>query len=87
MLNADVKPELKEKAFENFEQIKESIKGVYNVLKITLPKKDIYFKLGLDNVLALYKNLLEMLSNDPGTKELMKKLRSSELEIDIPLDF
>jgi len=34
----------------------------------------------------LYENLLELMVNDLGTIELMKKLKSAEIDLDLPLD-
>ena len=79
--------DLEKKADENFAKIKESVKGIYEIFKITLNDNDSLFKMGLDNVIGIYQNFLELMLNDYGAKQFMKKLRSSEVEIDIPLDF
>jgi len=43
--------ETTENAIKKFENIKESIKGIYDILKITAPSdNDIYFQLGVDNI-------------------------------------
>ncbi|MBD3197618.1 MAG: hypothetical protein GF317_21365 [Candidatus Lokiarchaeota archaeon] len=86
MLNTKVDAELTKKAEDSFENIKETIKGIYNILDFTLDKDDVYFQMGIDNVTSLYQNLLELLTNEEGLKEFMKKFRKSEVEIDIPLD-
>lgn len=67
------------KAEENFENIKESIKGLYQILKIS-SDDDTFCKMGMDNLEALYKNLLELLLNDYGARQLMKKLKNSNGE-------
>ena len=73
------------KAINNFENIKECIQGFYDILKINLSHENIYFKMGQDNVEALYQNLLELMINDLGTNEFMKKLKKSEIDLDLPL--
>jgi len=86
MKNPDIIYELTKKSFHNFEKIKECIQGLYEILKINLPPEDIYLELGQDNIEHLYENLLELMVNDIGTVEFMKKLKSAEVDLDLPLD-
>jgi len=87
MFNSKItQPDLTEKALKNFDNIKEAIKGIYEILKISLPEKDFYLKVGVDNITALYQNILELASNESGLREIMKRLENSEIELDIPLD-
>ena len=74
------------KSINNFENIKECIKGLFEILKINLIHDNIYFQIGQDNIEALYQNLLELMTNDLGTNEFMKKLKKSEIDLDLPLD-
>ena len=85
MTNVDGVYESTKKALNNFENIKECIQGLYEILKITLPSENIYFNMGQDNVEALYENLLELMVNDLGTIEFMKKLKSAEVDLDLAL--
>jgi hypothetical protein len=86
MKNTDVIYTSTRKALLNFENIKKCIQGLYEVLKITLPTEDIYLKIGQDNIEHLYENILELMVNEVGTVEFMKKLKSSEVDLDLPLD-
>ncbi|MBN1802025.1 MAG: hypothetical protein JW891_10990 [Candidatus Lokiarchaeota archaeon] len=86
-INTEFTTTLEEKAELNFENIKKSVKGIYEIFKINFEDNDIYFKVGLDNVIGIYQNFLELMLNDYGARQFMKKLRSAEIEIDIPLDF
>ena len=86
MENTDIIYESTKKAFINFENIKTCIRGLYEILKITLPSEDIYFKMGQDNIENLYENILELMVNEIGTVEFMKKLKSAEVDLDLPLD-
>ncbi len=75
-----------EKAVKKFENIKESIKGIYDILKITLPSdNDIYFQMARDNIFTLYQNLLDLILNDNDVKQVAKKLKNSEIKAEIPL--
>jgi hypothetical protein len=77
---------LTKQSLTNFENIKECIQGIYEVLKINLSHENIYFQIGQDNVEALYQNLLELMVNELGTIEFMKKLKNAEIDLDLPLD-
>ena len=78
--------ELTKQSLTNFENIKECIQGIYEVLKINLSHENIYFQIGQDNMEALYQNLLELMVNNVGTIEFMKKLKNAEIDLDLPLD-
>ena len=77
-----------EQAEKNFEKIKESIKGLYEILSINLEDKedDFYFEAGEDNLMGLYQNLVELLTNDYGLRQLVKKIAKSEVKLDIVLN-
>jgi hypothetical protein len=66
--------------------LKKSLQGLHEILRITLDADDIYYKMGLDNIIGVYQNFLEMMLNDYGARQFMRKLRNSEIDIDIPLD-
>ena len=78
--------ELTKQSLINFENIKECIQGIYEILKINLSHENIYFQMGQDNMEALYQNLLELMINELGTIEFMKRLRNAEIDLDLPLD-
>ncbi|MFX0059169.1 MAG: hypothetical protein ACFE85_18260 [Candidatus Hodarchaeota archaeon] len=85
MVQANFTTDMVEKAEKNFENIKESIKGLYDILNIGL-EDEIYLEAGKDNVSGLYKNVIELILNDYGLRKLVKKIRDSELEVEIVLD-
>jgi len=78
--------EMKKKAEENLKNIKKSIQGLYEILNINFSDEDIYFKLGQDNLLGLYENFLELILNEYGLRKLVKKIKDSEIDLDIALD-
>ena len=82
MAKVDIVYESTKKAINNFENIKECIQGLYEILKITLPSGNMYLNLGQDNIEALYENFLELMVNELGTVEFMKKLKSAEVDLD-----
>ena len=75
-----------EKAFNNFEDIKASIKGLYEILNINLAEDDIYFEAASDNLSGLYRNLIELLVNGHGLKQFTEKLKNSEVDLNIVLN-
>lgn len=86
MQSKDLIFELTKKALINFENIKECIQGLYEILKIALPSNHIYLKMGQDNIEALYQNFIELMINELGTNEFMKKIRSAEVDLFIPFE-
>jgi hypothetical protein len=86
MTNVNKVYESTKKALHNFENIKECIQGLFEILQITLTSDNMYFNMGQDNIEALYENLLELMVNELGTVEFMKKLKSAEVDLDLPLD-
>ncbi|MFX1276767.1 MAG: hypothetical protein ACFFBP_14475 [Promethearchaeota archaeon] len=77
-----------EKAEKNFANIQESIKGLYEILSINLEDIDdnFYFQAGEDNLMGLYRNLVELLSNEYGLRQFIKKLKKSEIDLNITLN-
>ncbi len=73
-----------EKAVTSFEKIKESLKGLMDILRITSPETDIYYELGKDNIICLYHNLIDLILNEDGIRQLRRKIKDSEVKFDIP---
>lgn len=75
-----------EYAEKSFKNIKDSIKGLYEIININLDANDIYFQAAEDNIQALYQNILELLLNEHGLTHLIDKIKNSEIELDIVLN-
>ena len=88
MINTEYTVSATEKAEKNFENIRESIKGLYEILSLVFAEDEdnIYFHLGEDNLVGLYQNIAELLTNDYGLRQLVKKLSKSKLELNLTLD-
>ncbi len=76
----------KKKALKNFENIKDAVKGLYEILELSLNEHDFYYKAGKDNITAIYKNLIELLLNEYGLRQLLKKIQNSEVDLNIVLN-
>ena len=86
MIEKKYEKDVIEKAIKNFDNIKESIKGLYEILNINLDEDDIYFEAASDNLTGLYRNLLELLLNDEGLRHFVNKLKNSEVNLNIVLN-
>jgi len=76
----------KEKAKKNFENIKDAIKGLYEILDLSLSEDEFYYEVGKDNITAIYKNLIELLLNESGLRQLLKNIQNSEVDLNIVLN-
>ncbi len=76
----------KEKAEKSFENIKDAVKGLYEILDLSLSEDDFYYEAGKDNITAIYKNLIELLLNEYGLRQLLKKIQNSEVDLNIVLN-
>ncbi|MFX1399479.1 MAG: hypothetical protein ACFFAS_20835 [Promethearchaeota archaeon] len=86
MIESNYTKDATKKAFKNFEKIKASLKGLYEIININLNEDDIYFEAANDNLTGLYRNLLELLLNDYGLRQFTKRLRNSEVDLNIVLN-
>ena len=76
----------KEKAEKSFENIKDAVKGLYEILDLSLSEDEFYYEAGKDNITAIYKNLIELLLNEYGLRQLLKKIQHSEVDLNIVLN-
>jgi len=76
----------KEKAEKSFENIKDAVKGLYEILDLSLSEDDFYYEAGKDNITAIYKNLIELFLNEYGLRQLLKKIQNSEVDLNIVLN-
>ena len=61
-----------------YESMRKSIKGIEEILKINFLEKDIYYKMGIDNLNALHENIIELLKHTCSPREVRMKLREIE---------
>ena len=61
-----------------YENMRKSIKGVEEILKINFLEKDIYYKMGMDNLNALHENIVDLLKHTYSPREVRMKLREIE---------
>ena len=63
-----------------YENIRKSIKGVEEILKINFLEKNIYHKMGMDNLNALHENIIELLKHTYSPREVRMRLREIEYD-------
>ncbi|MBY9003147.1 MAG: hypothetical protein KGD73_04185 [Candidatus Lokiarchaeota archaeon] len=63
-----------------YENMRKSIKGVEEILKINFLEKDIYYKMGIDNLNALHENIVDLLKHTYSPREVRMKLREIEYD-------
>ncbi len=74
-------------AINNFNNISKAIGGLYTILSIIAKdENELFIKMGIDNIQTLYQNFLELIFNDYGFRKLIKKIKSFDLELDMPLN-
>ena len=63
-----------------YEKIRESIKGIHEIIKINFLEKDIYHKLSIDNLKALDENILNLLKHSYSPRQVRMKIREIEYD-------
>ena len=88
MANSSYVKKSSEKALNNFENIKAALKGLYEIMDlcVSVNGDEVYYEAGKENIEALYKNLIELLLNEYGLRQLVKKINSSEVDLNIVLN-
>ena len=63
-----------------YEKMRKSIKGIEEILKINFLEKDIYYKMGMDNLNALHENIIDLLKHTHSPREVRMRLREIEYD-------
>ncbi|TFG01286.1 MAG: hypothetical protein EU540_04085 [Promethearchaeota archaeon] len=88
MMKTDAISDSTEKAVKSFDNIEKTLKGLMEIARISAPtENDLYFKLTLDNIIVLYGNIIDLITNDSGIKQLKKKFHDLEISKKTPLKF
>lgn len=65
-----------------YENIRESLEGLKEIIMISLPEQDFYHQAALENLEALNDNIIEMLKLTNSPREIRMKLRELEFDED-----
>ncbi|MFW9951651.1 MAG: hypothetical protein ACFFKA_16165 [Candidatus Thorarchaeota archaeon] len=71
-----------EEAFDdNYQDIKRALDGLKDILKINFLENNIYYKCAMDNIQAIYTNVIEILNTLYTPRRVRIKLRELNIEI------
>ena len=65
---------------EYYEKIRESIKGIEEIIKISFLENNIYHKLSIDNINSLNANVIELLKHMYSPRLVRMKLREIQFD-------
>jgi len=69
-----------EDAMEYYKNVRECLTGLYNIIKLNLPEKDIFHQVGMDNLMNLNNNVLEILRSSFSPREVRMRVREIEFD-------
>lgn len=69
-----------DEAFESYNNIRECISGLKEILDINLLENNIYHKLGMDNLKALHDNIIEFMNYTYSPRQVRMRLREIEYD-------
>jgi len=77
-----------EDAMKSYEDIRESLTGLYEIININFSNKDFFYKAAIDNLKALNENIIKILKQSNPPREVRMRLRELEFdEIDAEKNF
>ena len=77
-----------EDAMKSYEDIRESLTGLYEIININFSNKDFFYKAAIDNLKALNENIIKILKQSNPPREVRMRLRELEFdEIDSEKNF
>ena len=67
-----------EDAMKSYENVRESLTGLYEIININFNKNDFFYKAAIDNLKALNENIIEILKHSNNPREVRMRLRELE---------
>ena len=67
-----------EDTMKSYENVRESLTGLYEIININFSKKDFFYKAAIDNLKALNENIIEILKHSNNPREVRMRLRELE---------
>ena len=67
-------------AFSCYNNIRECISGLSEILNINFQENNIYRQVGMDNLKALHENIVEILKHKSAPREVRIRLREIEFD-------
>ncbi|MHA1687721.1 MAG: hypothetical protein ACTSUN_00030 [Promethearchaeota archaeon] len=69
-----------EQAFEYYKNVRKSLSGLFEILKINLRENDFYYQAGVDNLKAIQENMVKFLNEHYSPHQVRMKLREIEFD-------
>ena len=69
-----------ENAMGYYKNIRECLIGLYEILNINFNENDIYHQAGMDNLITLHSNILEILNTSFTPRDIRIRLRKLEFD-------
>ncbi len=69
-----------ENAMVYYKDIRECLTGLYEIININFNEKDIYHQAGMDNLITLHNNILEILRTSFTPRDIRIRLRKLEFD-------
>ncbi len=77
-----------EDAMKSYENVRDSLTGLYEIININFSKKDFFYEAAIDNLKALNENIIKILKRSNPPREVRMRLRELEFdEIDAEKNF
>ncbi len=77
-----------EDAMKSYENVRESITGLHEIINIKISKKDFFYEAAIDNLKALNENIIKILKQSNPPREVRMRLRELKFdEIDAEKNF
>ena len=77
-----------DEAMENYEKIRASLRGLFEIVNINLPEDDFFHAAAMDNLRALNNDIIDLLKQSYSPREVRMRLRELEFdERDAEIDF
>jgi hypothetical protein len=86
MADQDTQTDL-DKAWNYYEKIRDSLKGLYDILNMNLDEDNIFYKCAVDNLEILKETIIDLLQKDYNPTEIKIKLRDLEFDMKKTLFF
>ncbi|MFX0010660.1 MAG: hypothetical protein ACFE9R_10125 [Candidatus Hermodarchaeota archaeon] len=76
-----------DKAWNYYEKIRDSLKGLYDILNMNLDEDNIFYQCAVDNLEILKETIIDLLQKDYNPSEIKIKLRDLEFDMKKTLFF
>lgn len=66
--------------FEHYKNVRTSLSGLLEILKINLTEKDFYYQAGIDNLKAIHESVIKLLNENLNPRQVRMKIREIKFD-------